>query len=204
MSRRGRPPQNKICSVEGCGLPTKGAGFCNKHRSRWLNHGDPLKVIRERVMVRGLCKIEGCGKPHNAHGLCEMHIARVRRHGSTDTVRAPNGAGYTRPDGYRIVKNNGISQYEHIYLAEKALGRKLPEGAEVHHLNNNKADNHTPLNLVICPNAAYHMLLHKRARELGYEIRKPHKLSGRAAGIVNREVAVTWDCSTMERLWHDE
>lgn len=56
-------------------------------------------------------------------------------------------------------------RYIHVSLAEKALGRKLPEGAEVHHVNENKVDNR-PENLVICPSRSYHGLLHQRTRAL--------------------------------------
>jgi hypothetical protein len=30
------------CSVEGCGRPTKGRGWCSLHYQRWRHHGDPL------------------------------------------------------------------------------------------------------------------------------------------------------------------
>lgn len=163
MSRRKRG----ICSVAGCGLVTKGNGLCNKHRARWLRYGDPLKVVLPRRAY--YCAVEGCKKVQHALSYCEMHYARLRRHGNTDAERAPSGAGYERPDGYRVIRKNGIMQYEHILLAEKALGRKLPPNAEVHHMNGKKNDNFTPFNLVICPDAAYHMLLHARARMLGYE-----------------------------------
>lgn len=55
--------------------------------------------------------------------------------------------------------------YEHVVVAERALGRPLPAGAEVHHINENTADNR-PANLVICPDHAYHALLHRRMRAL--------------------------------------
>lgn len=54
---------------------------------------------------------------------------------------------------------------EHILIAEKALGRLLPPKVEIHHFNEIKSDN-TPSNLVICPDAAYHKLLHARMRAL--------------------------------------
>lgn len=56
-----------------------------------------------------------------------------------------NAAGYVR---------------EHILIAEKALGKFLPEGVVVHHANESK--NSGPL--IICENEAYHRLLHQRMR----------------------------------------
>lgn len=52
---------------------------------------------------------------------------------------------------------------EHILLAEKALGKSLPPGVQVHHVDENKGNN-DPGNLVICQDASYHTLLHLRAR----------------------------------------
>jgi hypothetical protein len=53
----------------------------------------------------------------------------------------------------------------HIIVAEKALGHHLPEGAVVHHVNEDKRD-YSNANLVICQNIAYHHLLHRRMRAL--------------------------------------
>jgi hypothetical protein len=54
---------------------------------------------------------------------------------------------------------------EHVLLAEQALGRYLPDGAEVHHVDGNVTNN-TGSNLVICQDKAYHKLLHYRAKVL--------------------------------------
>ena len=53
----------------------------------------------------------------------------------------------------------------HILVAEAALGRRLPAGAQVHHVNGQRDDNRGE-NLVICPDGAYHALLHRRERAL--------------------------------------
>ncbi len=57
------------------------------------------------------------------------------------------------------------SKLEHVILAEAALGRALPLRAEVHHVNEIKTDNSRG-NLVLCPDRAYHQLLHYRSRAL--------------------------------------
>lgn len=54
-------------------------------------------------------------------------------------------------------------KYEHIEVAERALGKPLPGGAQVHHVNEIKTDNRG-CNLVICPSRAYHILLHYRTK----------------------------------------
>lgn len=45
----------------------------------------------------------------------------------------------------------------HIVRAEEALGKRLPTGAQVHHVLGK---------LVICPSQAYHRLLHTREKAL--------------------------------------
>lgn len=46
-----------------------------------------------------------------------------------------------------------------------ALGKKLPPGAIVHHVDLNPFNNE-PTNLVICPDTQYHMLLHERTKAI--------------------------------------
>jgi len=47
--------------------------------------------------------------------------------------------------------------------AERALGKPLPPGAQVHHVDGDKR-NDAPGNLVICQDQKYHHLLHVRGR----------------------------------------
>jgi hypothetical protein len=64
---------------------------------------------------------------------------------------------------YKRLKVNGRLVREHVAIAENILGRRLPRGVQVHHVNEIKKDNRHE-NLVICPNLAYHHLLHQRTR----------------------------------------
>lgn len=119
-----------------------------------------------------ICAVEDCDKPVKSRNLCASHNMRWYRYGENNDlatlVNRPNGSGCIDWNGYVKVQVNNRSTYEHILLAEKALGKPLPKGAIVHHTGA-RHDNHGFFKLVICPNNEYHALIHKRMKELGYE-----------------------------------
>ncbi len=118
--------------------------------------------------------IEATDDPCKFRCICECGRERIVagyniRSGNTRSCGCSRGRratrilgreGYITALGYFQVEG---CRLEHIVVAEKALGRPLPEGAQVHHVNEIKTDNRGS-NLVICPNRAYHILLHTRAR----------------------------------------
>ena len=53
---------------------------------------------------------------------------------------------------------------EHVYKASRALGKPLPKGSHVHHVDNNPKNNINS-NLVIC-SGGYHRLIHARTTAL--------------------------------------
>ncbi len=73
----------------------------------------------------------------------------------------------TRSNGYISVHlGRGKRQYEHILVAQRALGRDLRPGEVVHHINGVKTDNR-PENLLVCTHT-YHLALHARMRRDPY------------------------------------
>jgi hypothetical protein len=76
----------------------------------------------------------------------------------------PRSSRYTRSirHGHHRADSQG-HVLTHILVAESALGKPLPVGAEVHHVDEDTKNNR-PSNLVICQDVAYHKLLHVRAR----------------------------------------
>ena len=110
------------------------------------------------MVTTGLCQC-GCGLPaplardtDRRRGNIKGQPQRYILGHQTRTRR--------RPGQYRRV---GVNQREHVLVAERALGKPLPAGAQVHHVDGDKSNN-APSNLVICQDAAYHQLLHARAR----------------------------------------
>jgi len=95
------------------------------------------------------------------------HSIRTRR-GTSDFPSWKGGKRKSR--GYVQIlhrgnhpRNSGGYVFEHILVAEKALGKHLPQGAEVHHVDCRKSNNANS-NLVICESHAYHHLLHVWSR----------------------------------------
>lgn len=63
---------------------------------------------------------------------------------------------------YRNIQVGGKAVMKHVAAAERALGKPLPDGAEVHHVDGDTL-NSANANLVICQDNGYHKLLHLRA-----------------------------------------
>lgn len=84
-------------------------------------------------------------------------------------VQRALGNKSTTEHGYVLVNlGHGVRQYEHILVAEKALGRKLRRGEVVHHINFVRHDNRNE-NLLVCT-IQYHLQLHARMRRHPYWI----------------------------------
>lgn len=117
------------------------------------------------IKQRPNCTIPGCDRPHAGKGMCRMHYYRMRRNGTLTLKYRHDGEGTINQRGYVMMNVAGQRKPEHVLIAEAALGHSLPSKAVVHHHNQNPSDNR-PGNLVICPDASYHQLLHKRMRAI--------------------------------------
>lgn len=116
------------------------------------------------------CQVIGCSRSYYCKGYCRIHYERMRNHGSTDSLIGGRGEGFLRKDGYRILRIKSghrtyINKLFHVQIVEKVLGKPLPRGAEVHHIDGNKSNN-DKRNLIVCPDRSYHQLLHRRQRAL--------------------------------------
>ncbi len=89
--------------------------------------------------------------------FCKGHRRRVDRRLTSD------GYVFVRVTEHPRAVKNFVA--EHVLVAERALGRHLPAGAVVHHVNTERTDNR-PSNLVVLQDGREHAQLHRRLRVL--------------------------------------
>lgn len=98
------------------------------------------------------------------------------------------GGRYLSTEGYVVIQTPEGRKYEHIMLAEKALGRPLPQYGKgdgrnmvMHHIDGDKQNN-APDNLLICTHS-YHTALHHRLEQSAAwpEFPKVVRFTGRKA-----------------------
>lgn len=143
--------------------------FCSKAcylKLNWTGEKNP------RYKPRPLIYCRGCGKSITPRTRATNRIDRLegRKFCNNSCRLGPlntnwQGGRYKVQKGYiRVAVGDGTSQYEHIVIAERALGRKLKRGEVVHHIDGVK-DNNANSNLFICTNE-YHRWLHEEMSRL--------------------------------------
>ena len=150
--------QGEICRQDGCDGLAATKGWCNAHYLR-ARKGSPMDLpVREFAKIKiGPCSWPDCEREISTAGLCKLHYQRKQEGRDMDApVRAPRisrvGLEHmVRKDGYVEVKRlehfgNGRAGkfgwfYEHRYVMEAYLGRRLHDGENVHHINGDRTDN---------------------------------------------------------------
>lgn len=146
----------KTCSVIDCNSYVASRGWCAKHYTRWLRHGDPLGGGPERATAPHVtCSVEDCPDPATARGWCGKHYQRWSVHGDPETILrrelGPFGShedaynaltewrgscliwvGPKLPNGYGKMSAKGVRKYAHRYAWERVNGT-IPEGLVVNH-----------------------------------------------------------------------
>jgi hypothetical protein len=79
--------------------------------------------------------------------------------------KASNGEGTVTNWGYGQVYKDGKQRPSHVVKVEKIIGKPLPKDAQIHHVDGDKLNNSND-NLVVCPDATYHQLLHRNQKAL--------------------------------------
>lgn len=129
-------PNDCLCGICHCGCGKK-TRIASQSCAQWgIRQGEPRRFVRGH---------SSSPRSHNWRGGKHRAQGYIR-------VYAPN---------HLLADTRGYVA-EHILMAIATVGR-LPESAEVHHVNGDKSDNRRG-NIVICQDHGYHMLLYRRLR----------------------------------------
>lgn len=120
-------------------------------------------------MKGDICRIKNCIKKVSGKTgrVCSMHLARFWRSGGDFNYISPNwkvlkkGIPCLTKLGYIRINVNGKRVFQHRYIMEQHIGRKLKRNEVVHHINHNKIDNQIK-NLKLFKNQAEHIHTHTR------------------------------------------
>lgn len=108
----------------------------------------------------------GCGRTRPAltsKGKVARYIAGHNRLVAAQRLRGTVIAVFPSTGYPMLLEVGKRARAMHRLIAERALGKPLPAGVEIHHIDDDRA-NYANSNLVICENKDYHRLLHSRAR----------------------------------------
>jgi hypothetical protein len=78
--------------------------------------------------------------------------------------------GCIRKGGHRLIRVDNNYIFEHRYIIEKHLGRKLAKNEDVHHINHNPLDNRIE-NLKILTKSE-HTILHRKLKKRSKDKKK--------------------------------
>lgn len=116
-------PPSRVCAADDCERKVQyridGTGWCSMHGRRILKNGSPDAVRRVASYAGQTCSVDDCAARPRRNGMCETHSEQFRTWGDPlmRTTKAPDYAGSTRKDGYRMLTVHGhplADQWGHV------------------------------------------------------------------------------------------
>ncbi len=96
LDGRAKPKARRTCTLvedqTACTNVYYSSGFCRKHYTAWIKHGDPLKKVRQTYTNKTCSVVESgqtCGAVVTRKGMCSVHYQRDYEHGDPLFMKRP-------------------------------------------------------------------------------------------------------------------
>lgn len=138
------------CLIENCDRESYSVGLCASHYARKRLGRDMLKPLKHRLPRE--CTVWACVGEPVAKSLCQVHYNQLRKFGHagppiSDPRWIPYSQWYLVSTGYVIRQKyqdsapGPVTVFQHRWVMEQELGRKLTAEETVHHKNGDRSDN---------------------------------------------------------------
>lgn len=119
--------------------------------------GKDVERVPSQFRKNVLCS-KACTYVFNSKRMADLNVELNPTRMTLETRKKVRKSRLGTGKGESYTKTFG--RHTHRIVAEKTIGRKLKKGEVVHHIDENKRNNH-PLNLMVFPNQAAHAAWHK-------------------------------------------
>jgi len=167
-----RPAKLTMCSVVGCERLAFSNGLCSKHYQRYKKYGTPTEpyhvLSRPKSGSTFIC--ETCGKSFyrcpseikkGSYRFCSKKCGYIASKGiEKNIVPIDERTWFVSKKGYLATTIRRKWIWQHRWVLERYLGRKLLKSEIVHHLNAIKTDNRIE-NLALCSQKTHYHFIKK-------------------------------------------
>lgn len=115
----------RLCTIEGCGFPHYGLGFCNRHRLRLVRYGDPLGSAPKPIVRALIIKDDYALVPLTQGMFATIDLIDVERVGQLNWHAVADNRTFYALSGEKVGLHNFIAGHKDGHIVDHEDGDGL-------------------------------------------------------------------------------